>query len=404
MKLQKILILDDDTDWQRNMSGSLKKAGYECTVVAAGDDALQELRERNFDLVILDLRIPYTEGTEATMATGIEILKEIRRSFPGIPVITVSAFGSTDVQSVADSVLQGASTFIEKGKMTRELLIEKVEAIFENSFGNIIKERFPTPFAYIYREIKSGLEPIKHFMRLMNLFELFLQFSAIILLYEYLEEIKSNEPFLTKFRDSIIKPSSGDWFSVIHHLLKARKDLKPGMMGKKILDIFTKKRINTVWELIEVRNTYLGHGAKLSDYEYKNLATKYEEPIDDLLRGLKPVIDFRLCSVSSLERVKSGFNHKMKECLGSDQNFILKEKVLENALLCNVLLLLNEEKEIFLSLHPLIILENCDTCKREDVFFYSKLKNDGLWYLNYETGHRIRRDRFLEDFKELVNL
>ena len=403
MKLYKILIVDDDTDWQKNMSGSLKKAGYGCDVVTAGSEALQKLREKKFDLVILDLKIPYTAGTEATMATGMEVLKEIRQSFPGMLVITISAFGSTDVQAVADSVLQGASSFIEKGKMTRELLIEKVEEVLEKSFGNVIKERFPTPFAYIYREIKSGLEPIKHFMRLMNLFEVFLHFSAIILIYEYLKDIKRDEPFIEKFRENIIKPSSGDWFYVILQLIKVKKDLKEGIIGRKILDIFTKKRNNTIWELIEVRNT-LAHGSKQSDYEYKNLATKYEEAIDDLLRGLKPVIDFRLCSVSSLERVKSGFNHKIKECLGSDQNFILKEKVLENALLCNVMLLLNEEKEESLNLHPLIILENCEICKREEVFFYSKLKNDSLWYLNYETGHRIRTDRFLEDFKELVNL
>jgi len=403
MKLYKILIVDDDTDWQKNMSGSLKKAGYGCDVVTAGSEALQKLREKKFDLVILDLKIPYTAGTEATMATGMEVLKEIRQSFPGMLVITISAFGSTDVQAVADSVLQGASSFIEKGKMTRELLIEKVEEVLEKSFGNVIKERFPTPFAYIYREIKSGLEPIKHFMRLMNLFEVFLHFSAIILIYEYLKDIKRDEPFIEKFRENIIKPSSGDWFYVILQLIKVKKDLKEGIIGRKILDIFTKKRNNTIWELIEVRNT-LAHGSKQSDYEYKNLATKYEEAIDDLLRGLKPVIDFRLCSVSSLERVKSGFNHKIKECLGSDQNFILKEKVLENALLCNVMLLLNEEKEESLNLHPLIILENCEICKREEVFFYSKFKNDGLWYLNYETGHRIRTDRFLEDFKELVNL
>ncbi len=404
MRLYKILIVDDDTDWQEKMSVSLKKTGYACEVASAGNEALRELKEKNFDLVILDLRIPYTAGTEATMATGIEILKKIRHNFPGIQVITVSAFGSTDVQAVADSVLQGASAFIEKGKITRELLIEKVEEILEKSFGNVIKERFPTPFSYIYHEIKSGLEPIKHFIRLMNLFEVFLHFSAIILISEYLEDIRKDEPFLTKFRKSIIKPSSGDWFYVILQLIKVKKNLKEGIIGRKILDIFTKKRNNTIWELIEVRNTYLGHGSKQSDYEYKNLATKYEGAIDDLLRGLKPIIDFRLCSVSALERVKSGFNHKIKECLGSDQNFILREKALKNALLSNVMLLVNEEKEEALNLHPLIVLENCEICRREEVFFYSKLKNDSLWYLNYETGHRIRTDRFLEDFKELVNL
>lgn len=127
MKLNKILIVDDDVDWQENISITLTKAGYYTEVVATGKEALQKLKEKNFDLVILDLRIPYSIDSEATMRIGMEILREISLTSSVIPVITVSAFGSMEPQTVADSVVEGASLFIEKGKMNSELLKNRIE-------------------------------------------------------------------------------------------------------------------------------------------------------------------------------------------------------------------------------------------------------------------------------------
>ena len=78
MKSYKILIVDDDLDWQENISRTLEKVGYSTEVVLTGKEALQKIQEVDFDLVILDMRIPYSTDSEAAMRTGIKILKEIR--------------------------------------------------------------------------------------------------------------------------------------------------------------------------------------------------------------------------------------------------------------------------------------------------------------------------------------
>jgi CheY-like chemotaxis protein len=404
MDLYKILIVEDDVDWQEDISGALNDAGYGTEVADSEKGALQKLKEEDFDLVILDLRIPYDADYEATMETGIEALKEIRGTSPGIPIITVSAFGSMEPQTVADSVVEGASLFIEKGKMSSELLKNKVAQILEKNLESLIIDKYPTPIAYIYREIKGGMASLKKFIRLMNLFEIFLKFSTIILICDYFESIKKDESIHTEFKESIVRPALGDWFNIINLLLKIRGDLREGILGEKILNFFTKKSRKMIAELIEVRNTNIGHGAQQSDYEYEKLAAEAELLMRNLLGGVKFLTDFRLCSVSSLTKKRDIYKHKIKECIGHNTNFILIEKDLKNVLPCNEMLLYHEKKENFLNLHPFIILENCDICKREEIFFYSKLQRDKLYYLNYETGHTISSNSYIDDFKELVSI
>ena len=404
MDLYKLLIVDDDVDWQEMISGDLNKAGYGTEVAVSEKEALQKLKEKDFDLVILDLRIPYAVDCEATMETGIEALKEIRGTFPGIPIITVSAFGSKEPQTVADSVVEGASLFIEKGKMNSELLRNKVAQILEKNLESLIIDKYPTPFAYIYREIKSGMTPIKKFLRLMNLFEIFLKFSAIILICDHFENIKTNESIYAEFNTIITRPALGNWFNLIKLMLKITVNPQDRIIGKKIVKFFTKKNKKMISTLIEIRNKHVGHGEQLSDYEYKKLAAECEQSIKNLLSGLKFFADFRLCSVSNLTKIKNIYKHNIKECIGSNTNFILIKKDLKIDLPCNEMLLYNEKNESFLKLHPFVIMEYCDTCGREEIFFYSKLQNEKLHYLNYETGHTIALDNYYDDFKGFVNL
>ena len=242
MKSYKILIVDDDSDWQKIMSDALLKAGYNTEIVATGEHALLEITKNDFDLVILDLRIPYSKDREATMRTGVEILKEIGKTLIGVPIITVSAFGATDVQAVADSVVGGASLFIEKGKISSELLKNAVAEILEKNLEKLILEKFPIPFAFIYREIKSGIEPLEKFIRLMNMLEIFLKFSAAILICSFYENIKKDEVFYTAFKTNITRPSVGEWFNLTKQMLKIKEGFRESMLGEKILSVFTKKK------------------------------------------------------------------------------------------------------------------------------------------------------------------
>ena len=404
VNLYKILIVDDDVDWQENISGALNEAGYVTETAVFVNEAFQKLKEEDFDLVILDLRIPYDVDHEATMETGMQALKEIKGTFPGIPIITVSAFGSMEPQTVADSVVEGASLFIAKGNMRSEELRNKVAQVLEKNMESLIIDIYPTPIAYIYREIKSGMTPIKKFLRLMNLFEIFLKFSAIILICDYFKSMNTDDPINAEFNTIISRPALGNWFNLIKLMLKVAVNHQDRIVGEKIVNFFTKKNKNMISNLIEIRNKHVGHGAQLSDYEYKKLAVECEQSIKNLLSGLKFFADLKLCSVSNLTRIKNIYKHNIKECIGPNTNFVLIEKELKIDLPCNEILFFNEKNESFLNLHPFVIMEFCDTCGREEIFFYSKLQDEKLHYLNYETGHTIILGKYYDDFKGFLNL
>jgi len=90
-----ILVADDEEDLRWSLSKSLQRKGspYHVTCVGDGDSALAELQERNYDLVVSDLRMPGV--------SGVELIREIRSRKPQVPIIVMTAYGSEEVQREA---------------------------------------------------------------------------------------------------------------------------------------------------------------------------------------------------------------------------------------------------------------------------------------------------------------
>ena len=61
----KILIADDESIIRMGLKSMLEGMGHEVTASVNGRDALQMTRQRQFDLVILDIKMPYTDGLQA---------------------------------------------------------------------------------------------------------------------------------------------------------------------------------------------------------------------------------------------------------------------------------------------------------------------------------------------------
>ena len=82
-----ILAVDDDPDVLALLEVTLKRGGHEVALAANGDEALEQLRARHLDLVLLDVMMPGRDGWS--------VLDEIKadRSLAGIPVIMVTARG-----------------------------------------------------------------------------------------------------------------------------------------------------------------------------------------------------------------------------------------------------------------------------------------------------------------------
>jgi len=100
-----ILVVDDESDIRLVMEDLLMD---EYNVLTAGDgvEALEIISEKRgeIELVITDIRMPRMDG--------MELLKEIKASYPGIGVMMISAFG--DINTALDAIRKGAYDYISK--------------------------------------------------------------------------------------------------------------------------------------------------------------------------------------------------------------------------------------------------------------------------------------------------
>lgn len=109
--MKSILVIEDQQDVNRMIAEALTDAGYQVTSAYTGPDGINALRNGRYDLVLLDLMLPYKSGDE--------VLREMR-PFSDIPVIVVSA--KDMVGTKIDLLKLGADDYITKpfdlGEMT----------------------------------------------------------------------------------------------------------------------------------------------------------------------------------------------------------------------------------------------------------------------------------------------
>jgi two-component system NtrC family response regulator len=104
MSSASILVVDDDPNSLFGICQILKDEGYQVVPAGNGKDALEKLKANNINMVITDERMPDL--------TGMEVLSEIKKMDPGIPVIMITAYGS--VSMAVDALKKGAFYFFEK--------------------------------------------------------------------------------------------------------------------------------------------------------------------------------------------------------------------------------------------------------------------------------------------------
>ncbi len=121
---QSILLIDDDQEYCRAMQKLFERRGYEISLAADGQEALEAISEKVFDLILSDLRMPNLDG--------IELMEEIKRRKIDVPVIFLTGFG--EVESYMDLMNMGAFDYLNKPIDLKELL-RVVETALETSAG-----------------------------------------------------------------------------------------------------------------------------------------------------------------------------------------------------------------------------------------------------------------------------
>src|ERR671916_2010325 len=101
-----VLVVDDEADIRELVSGVLEDEGYEVRTGADSSGALQAMAERRPSLALLDV---WLQGSKLD---GLQLLEQIKRRDPTLPVLVISGHGNLDTAVAA--VREGAVDFIEK--------------------------------------------------------------------------------------------------------------------------------------------------------------------------------------------------------------------------------------------------------------------------------------------------
>jgi two-component system nitrogen regulation response regulator NtrX len=109
-----VLIVDDEQDIRELVAGVLEDEGYQARVAADSEAALSALAERRPSLVLLDVWL------QGSRLDGLDLLDEIKRRDPSLPVLVISGHGNID--TAVSAVRRGAVDFIEKPFEAERLL------------------------------------------------------------------------------------------------------------------------------------------------------------------------------------------------------------------------------------------------------------------------------------------
>jgi DNA-binding NtrC family response regulator len=155
MEKARILIAEDEKTQRELLEGFLKKEGYLVNTAANGREALQKLRGEFFDVALLDHKMPELDG--------LQTLREIRKLYPDLPVVMMTAYGT--VETAVTAMKEGALDYLTKPIDLEELLIllnkviERSTLIHENRILKAqLQERYTFHHNIIYGS--PGMEEV----------------------------------------------------------------------------------------------------------------------------------------------------------------------------------------------------------------------------------------------------
>jgi len=126
----KILVVDDDAIVIKSCKRILEVEGFEVFTVPSADKALEEIKSSDFDVLILDVKMPIHDG--------MYLMREIKKNSPEIPTIIMSGYPTPE--TIAQVLGLGAALFIPKPFKPDEL-VKSVRQVLKSMPR---KEPFPT--------------------------------------------------------------------------------------------------------------------------------------------------------------------------------------------------------------------------------------------------------------------
>ncbi len=108
----RVLVVDDDAIVIKSCRRILEAEGFEVTAVRSADEALENIKNFHFDLLLIDVKMPKRDG--------MFLMQEIKNNWPEIPILAMSGYPTPE--TIADVLKLGATQFIPKPFRPDELI------------------------------------------------------------------------------------------------------------------------------------------------------------------------------------------------------------------------------------------------------------------------------------------
>jgi DNA-binding NtrC family response regulator len=125
-----ILVVDDDAIVIKSCKRILEAEGFEVFTVPSADKALEAIKNSDFDILLIDVKMPERDG--------MYLMREIKKNWPEIPTIVMSGYPTPE--TIAEVLKLGATLFIPKPFKPDEL-IKSVRQVLKKV---PVKKSFPT--------------------------------------------------------------------------------------------------------------------------------------------------------------------------------------------------------------------------------------------------------------------
>lgn len=119
-KIETALLIDDDDAFRTTLQGALRRRGVQARTAATVEEGLIALEDAPVDLVVVDYRMPRTDGLSA--------LPRIRRQCPEAAIVILTGFG--DIPLAVAAVRDGADTLLTK-PIDADRLLKEAGVLFE---------------------------------------------------------------------------------------------------------------------------------------------------------------------------------------------------------------------------------------------------------------------------------
>jgi len=168
---RKILIVEDDVSLNETVKEFLEFNGFETVSVCEGDSAVNIAYEENFDVILLDVKLPGMKG--------FDVAKEIR-SFSDTPIIFITSLdGEKDVEK---GFLSGGDDYIRKPFSLKELKL-RIDAVLRRLYSNREKVDLGDGFEFDVKnnELLKDNKPVHLKTKVAKLLNLFIKHRGEVL-------------------------------------------------------------------------------------------------------------------------------------------------------------------------------------------------------------------------------